>query len=158
MKLPAYLVLGVANIFCALAGCANLDVAAEGPVNRVLSGTVSSQMGFPAGSEVVVRVVDTSGRVPSRTHIALPLAERVPPPIAERVLGEHVQTLAAAASEAVPFQIEYQADDGLLRRGLTIEARVSYGGRVRFRSVNAKVVTLASSPYRHDVVVEQVAR
>ncbi len=79
-------------------------------------------------------------------------------PAVERVLGEYTQTLATGTSDPVPFRIEYSAEDAVLRRGLNVEVRVSFGGKLRFRTVNAHVVTLASSPFNQTVNVEAVAR
>ena len=67
-------------------------------------------------------------------------------------------TLTAGTAEPVSFRIEYTADDAMLRRGLNVEARVSFGGKLRYRTINAHVVTLASSAYRQDVAVQPVAR
>jgi uncharacterized lipoprotein YbaY len=58
----------------------------------------------------------------------------------------------------VAFRIEYNADDSLLRHGLNIDARISYGGRVRLRTVNTRAVTLGNAGDPHAVWVESVAR
>jgi uncharacterized lipoprotein YbaY len=58
----------------------------------------------------------------------------------------------------VPFRLAYYADDALLRRGLSLEVRISFGGRLRFRTINAHVVTLTSAQYKQDVSVQPVER
>ena len=57
-----------------------------------------------------------------------------------------------------PFRIEYRADDSLMRHGLNIDARISFGGRVRFRTGNAHVLTLGNATFPHEVWVEPAAR
>jgi uncharacterized lipoprotein YbaY len=42
----------------------------------------------------------------------------------------------------VPFQLEFDADDDLLRHGLNIDARISVGGKVRCRTASAHGLTL----------------
>ena len=74
------------------------------------------------------------------------------------MLGEQTQTLGAPTDRPVPFRIEYQASDNVLRHGVNVDARISYGGKVRFRTVQAHLMTLASSPFAHEVAVEPVAR
>lgn len=140
-----------------VAGCSHLDLAASGDPNRVLKGTVTAGRMLPAGTEVVVRLVATESV--AATH--LPSSDLVTRAVApsggvEHLLGEHRQILPIGTNEPVPFQIEYLADDALLRRGVNVDARISIDGQVRYRTVNAHVVTLASSPYRQEVEVQQV--
>jgi uncharacterized lipoprotein YbaY len=156
-KLPPLLSLIAAGLSFALAGCSHLDLAPEGNPNRVLNGTVTFTGGLPTGAEVSVRVLDSSPRdFGPRTNSELPLGDRATPVAADRMVGEQVQTLAAPTIEPVPFRLEYLATDAMLRHGLNVEARISYGGRVRFRTIQAHVLTLASAPFRHDVVVDAV--
>lgn len=157
MKIPASrFLLGLAAL-CAVAGCAQIEVTPEGNPDRVLNGVVNLRATVPAGTQVLVRVVDRSNRDLERpTQKDLPIADRVKPQPVERVLGEHTQTLAAATGGPVPFRIEYHADDATLRRGLHVEARVSVEGRVRHRNVSAHVVTLASSPYKQEIAADPV--
>ena len=125
--------------------------------NRVVSGTVNlrADMTLPPDAVVVVRVVDPSGaglaRVAANQDLPV-LSQPTPSRPVEQVLGE--QTIPAAVGPAVPFRIEYQADDTLLRHGLNIEARITFGGRVQFRTANAHVLTLTNSSYPHEVWVE----
>ena len=149
--------LVAAGLSFTLPGCSHLDLAPEGNPNRILNGTVAFSGGLPTGAEVSVRILDSSARdfVP-RTKSELPLGDRAQTMAADRVVGEQVQTLAAPTIEPVPFRLEYQATDAMLRHGLNVEARISYGGRVRFRTIQAHVLTLASAPFRHDVAVDAV--
>ena len=140
-----------------LAGCAQLDVTPESNPERVLTGTVNPRTTLPAGAQVLVRVIEVSSGEPIRTVGSdLPVAERPRPLAVERVLGEQTQTLSAATSAPVPFQIEYRADDAALRRGVNIEARISVGGKITHRSVNAQVLTLAAAPYPQEILVNAV--
>jgi hypothetical protein len=153
--LPLLALLGALGLG---AGCANVDVTGEGARNRVLNGTVSTGVALPAGTEIMVRIIAPTGMAPGQPAVSdIPIA-RQSPAGTERILGEQVQTLAAPAAEAVPFRIEYDADDALLRRGVNLEARVYYNGRVRFRTVNAHVVTLTSAPYPQSMVLQAVER
>jgi hypothetical protein len=145
----------LAGILLFVAGCGHLDVAASGDPNRVLKGTIAAGENLPAGTEIVVRLIATAPRPPAGDSN---LGTRTLGPAAatERVLGEQRQILAAFTTAAVPFQVEYQADDALLRRGVNIDARISVGGKLRFRTINAHVVTLSSAPYPQEVAVQPV--
>jgi uncharacterized lipoprotein YbaY len=39
---------------------------------------------------------------------------------------------------------------------VNIDARISVGGKLRFRTINAHVVTLSSAPYPQEVAVQPV--
>jgi uncharacterized lipoprotein YbaY len=118
MKIPLRL---LALFFCTLlAGCGHLEVTPEGDPNRVITGTVNLRMptDLPGDATVLVRVVDGARAEPTL-----------------RVLGE--QTIAHASKTPVPFRVEFRADDGMLRHGLNIEARISFGGQLRYFNINA---------------------
>ena len=142
--------LAVCVFILAGAGCGSIDVSTGGNPDRVLTGAVATGGGLPAGAEVVVRLISAPGaHEPQRVAGSdVPVMTRPVASSAERVLGEHVQTLTAGTAEPVPFRIEYTAEDAVLRRGLNIDVRVSVGGKVQYRTVNAHVVTLASSPVK----------
>ena len=70
------------------------------------------------------------------------------PPI---VLGS--QTITNPGTAPVAFRVEYMADDDRLRLGLNIEARVSFGGRVRFYNLNRYVVTMGNASDLHRIDV-----
>lgn len=160
MKTLRLISLGVLAAFLAGAGCGTLDVRSEGNPDRVLNGTISAGVALPAGAEILVRLlappINHEATQPAATDI--PVVTRPTPQTVERVLGEHTQTLTAGTMDPVPFRISYQAEDALLRHGLSLDVRVSVGGRLRFRTINAHVVTLASAPYKQDVSVQAVER
>ena len=56
------------------------------------------------------------------------------------------------------FHLEFRASDELLRHGLNLEARIAYGGRVRFRTVNAYLVTQSSLGRNHELWVVAAGR
>jgi hypothetical protein len=140
------------------AGCGHVDVSPEANRSRVLAGTVNVGQALPAGSEILVRiVVPAGGNMTVKTGSDIPV---VRPNLTggEQILGEFVQTLAAPAGEAVPFKIEFDAEDALLRRGVNLEARVYFNGRVRFRTVNAHAVTVNSAHFPQTLFLQAVAR
>lgn len=140
-------------------GCGTLDLSSGGDPNRVLKGVVSAGELLPAGAEILVRIMaPVSNNDSLRTqNNEVALATRPSARGSERVLGESTQRLAAGTIDPVPFQIEYNSDDAELRRGLVVEARVSVNGKVRYRTISAHVITLASSPFRQEVSVQPVS-
>ncbi len=117
-----------------LVGCGSLEMSTEGDPARVLTGQVDmGEAGdLPADTVVTVRILDNS----------------VMPPL---VLGS--QTIKNPGAFPVDFRVEYVAQDEVLRHGLNIEARVSWGGKVRYYNLNSYAVTLgnASDPHRVSV-------
>jgi uncharacterized lipoprotein YbaY len=123
-----------------LAGCGHLDTTPEGDPARVLIGAVDiGGAALPPGAVVAVRLV-----VPQAGDAPL------------RVLGS--QTITDPAASPVAFRIEYLAEDALLRRGLNVEARVSWGGRVRYYNMNGYAVTLGNASDPHRIVVNAVGQ
>lgn len=154
---PFRFAAGLALVAAFAAGCGHIDTTPAGDPDRVLTGAVRFNATLPAGAEVVVRVIEPPGNEPLRAAANdLPVAARPPMPRVERVLGEHRQTLASGTMQPVPFQIEYHAEDAALRRGLNVEARISIGGKVRYRTIHAHVLTLTSAPFKQDVSVQPV--
>ena len=125
----------------ALCGCAQIELSPQGDPSRVLTGRIETggDLALPGDAVVVVRVVDTSavGRPPD-------------------VLGS--QTIRGAVSTPIDFRVEYRAEDEVLRKGLNIEARISYGGSVRFYNQNQYVVTPGNAPDLHVVTVNPISR
>lgn len=156
------LILFLAGCAALLAGggCMHLDTRPAGDPNRVISGTVNfrSDLVLPADTEVVVRLIDVSAVAQTRSaaNKDLPVVDRPRAELPPQVLGE--QTIKAPAAGPVAFRIEYHADDALLRHGLNLEARISYGGRVRLRTVNTRAVTLGNATNMQEIWVEAVAR
>jgi uncharacterized lipoprotein YbaY len=135
-----------------LAGCASLDLDREVEVSRVITGTVNIGQALPAGAEVLVRALEMPGRA-ERAAMSAP-SERVPAVATERILGEFTVTLSAPAPDGLPFRITLGADDAKLQRGILLEGRVVYGGRLRFRTVNAHAVTAQSVAYPQRVFLQ----
>jgi putative lipoprotein len=123
----------------ALAGCGHLELSPEGDPSRVLTGQVElgSSVSLPPDAVITVRVEDVS-------------VSGMPPD----VLGS--QTIHAPVSAPIAFRIEYRAEDEVLLRGLNIEARVSFGGKVRYYNLNRYVVTLGNASAPHRVYVNPV--
>jgi hypothetical protein len=159
MKIPRLISLALLTLFAG-SGCGTLDVSSGGNPDRVLNGTINAGVALPAGAEIVVRLLAPALNAeivqPTATATDIPVVTRPTPQNVDRVLGEHSQTLTAGTMEPVPFRISYQAEDALLRRGLSLDVRVSVAGRIRFRTINAHVVTLTSAQYKQDVNVQVV--
>jgi uncharacterized lipoprotein YbaY len=115
-------------------GCGHLDITPEGDPSRVLVGEVElgEDVALPTDTMVTVRVVDSS-------------AIGMPP----QVLGS--QTIKSPGVAPISFRVEYKADDDLLRRGLNVEVRVSFGGRVRYFNVNRYALTLGNAADTHRI-------
>lgn len=159
MKTSPLSFLAACAVLLAGAACSYLDVTPEGDPNRVLTGTVNfrADMALPPDAVVVVRVLDTVGVAPMRNAAKdIPIVNQPKPEFIPEVLGE--QTITAPAAGPVSFRIEYRADDGLVRHGLNVDARISYGGKVRFRTVNGHVITPSNVNNPHEVWVEPAAR
>lgn len=153
-RLPALLVFGMALW---VAGCGSIETSPGGDPNRVLEGVVTFPGSVPAGAEILVRVVEPPSSEPARTLASdMPVAAQPSVARVERVLGEAKQIVAEMTTKPVPFRVEYQADDAVLRRGVNIDVRVSVGGKVRMRTVNAHALTLRSAPFKQDVAVQSV--
>jgi uncharacterized lipoprotein YbaY len=120
----------------ALSGCGQMDLTPEGDPGRVLTGTVDigQETALPQDATVTVRVVD--------------MTDASKPPT---VLGS--QTIANPGVAPVHFRVVYRAEDELLRQGLNVDARISYGGQVRFYNVNKYAVTLGNAADEHRVTV-----
>lgn len=158
MKFPLLAFLAASLMLGPGPGCSHIDLTPEGSRSRVLSGTLNVGVALPIGTEISVRIISTSSTGPGQpTGVDLPVS-RPTSRAAEQVIGEQVQKLTVAAAEAVPFRIEYDAEDAVLRRGVNVEARVYYNGRVRFRTVSAHVVTLSSSPFPQHLTLQAVDR
>ncbi len=159
MKLLRLPFLAVLTSLLLGSGCGSLDVSRAGNPNRVLSGTIDAGTALPAGAEVVVRLVSAPAGNDTMRTTQTDLPVMATPPAGqgiERVLGTHTQRLTSGTMEPVPFQLEYNAEDAVLRRGLNLDVRVVVGGKLQYRTVNAHVVTLASSPFKQTVVVQAV--
>ncbi|HEY1847773.1 MAG TPA: YbaY family lipoprotein [Opitutaceae bacterium] len=132
-------VLGILAVgaMLATAGCGQLDLTPEGDPSRALVGQIeySSEDALPPGAVLTIRVVDTSALPPN-------------------VLG--TQTIENPGPSPVAFHVNYFAVDDLLRRGVNVEARLSFGGKVRYYNVNHYVVTLGTAGDSHSIHVNPV--
>jgi uncharacterized lipoprotein YbaY len=130
-----------------LAGCGHVDLTPESDPNRVLTGTINVRMDLlpPSDSEIVVRLVDAADvtAAPAIASQDVMIGERGLRERPEQVLAE--QVIHAPARMPVAFRLDYRADDATLRRGLNLEARMSWGGRVRFRTLEGQNVTLVTA-------------
>ncbi len=120
MKIILPLLLAAAAI-AAASGCDHLALGRvdNGDLNRTVTGTVQvrSEAALPPDSRIAVRVLDASN-----------------PALPPQVLGE--QDLANAGQPPIAFQVDYKATDAQLEHGLNLEARVSFGGTLRFFTLN----------------------
>jgi len=140
-----------------LAGCANLDMTPAGNPNRMLKGAVDVGIPLPAGTDITIRLLAAPGIETSRPAGGdLPIAPTQGTAAMERVVATHSFALRAPSKESVDFAFEYEADDAQLRRGVMLDVRISHGGKLRYRSVTAHVVTLSSSPFPQRVQVQAV--
>jgi len=156
LSLSSWLIIGL--LLVGGAGCSHVDLAPEGSRARVISGTLATGVALPAGAEIMVRIVASGGSGPVRPAGAeLPIARQAPA-AGETILGEQVQRLDAPANGVVPFRLEFDAEDAVLRHGVNLVARVFYGGRVRFRTINAHVITLNSAHFPQTVTLQAADR
>lgn len=156
MKIPAYRLLAVLGLWLALTGCQQIDLTPESDPQRVVTGTVKlpADIIFPPETEVLVRVVDNTATELAGTTPPgdIPTLDRGRPAKSERSLGEHI--IRAPAGQPVPFQVEFRADDKLMRRGVLIDVRISYHRRVQFRTLSAHMLTLSSLRFPQEVWVQ----
>jgi len=151
LRLPACCAL----VLLFLAGCASLDMTPAGNPNRMLRGAVDVGIPLPAGTEVTLRLLAVPGAETGRPAGSdLPIAPTQGTAATERVVATHSFALRAPSRESLEFAFEYEADDALLRRGLMLDVRISHGGKLRYRTVTAHVVTLSSSPFPQRVQVQ----
>src|ERR1019366_7381288 len=135
----------------ALSGCGQLDLTPEGDPSRAANGRIDlgEAAALPADTVVTVRVVDSSAAgMPPEV-----LGTRPPPARGHPPGGPGTQTLRNPGAAPIAFRVEYRAEDELLRRGLNIEVRISYGGRVRYFNRNQYALTLGNAANEHRITV-----
>lgn len=152
MKRLAFFSAVLAALF--LSACSGLDLAPESSPDRIINGTVVIRTAVPAGAEVTVRLVDLNARETTRNPLSEMTTTAPQPATTERIVAEKTFAIGAQTTEAIPFQLAYSASEAELRHGLNLEARISHGGKVRHRTINAHVVTLSSAPFPHELTVE----
>jgi uncharacterized lipoprotein YbaY len=136
--------------------CSHVDLTPEGDPSRVLTGTINTRVNLlpPPDTEIVVRIIDTADVALGRpkTNLDVPAADHGRIERTERVVAE--QVIHAPASLPAPFRVAYQASDAELRSGLNVDVRISWGGHLRFRTVEAHAVTLSNATSEHAIWVE----
>lgn len=154
---PSLYFAALAALF-ALTGCGSMemDTSSQGDPNRVVTGTVEiGTASLPPDTTVAVRVVD-------QVHhdFQNPTA----------VLGEHSATAAVslppevlgelkiphAAGPSVPFVLKFYCTDDQLSKGLVLEARVSYGGKVHYFNVESYALNSGNIGDPRRIYVNQV--
>jgi hypothetical protein len=146
-----------AAVLSLLVGCANIDVSPAGNPNRMLKGAIDVGIPLPAGTEVSIRLLAGTGLdAPRPAGGDLPIAPTQSTAATERVVAAHSFALKAPSKESIDFAFEYEADDAQLRRGLTLDVRISHSGKLRYRTVRSHVVSLSSSPFPQRVQVQAV--
>jgi uncharacterized lipoprotein YbaY len=163
MKTRLLLLTAPLALLLTAAGCANasLDLTPASDPNRVINGTVNfrTERPLPPEAEVLVRVLDMSSVEQTRTaaNRDMPVTASAQISTVPTVLAEQTVRVGTATT-AVPFHLEFSANDELLRHGLNIEARISIGGSVRFRTVDAYALTLSTVGRNHEVWVRASGR
>jgi uncharacterized lipoprotein YbaY len=157
MKLPLLSFLAALGLVAVGAGCQHLDLTPESSPHRVVTGNIVMRQDgfFPADTEALVRVVDLVplDRPRNLESNNIRVAEANPQERNERVLGSQVVRVTAA--RAIPFRIEFEADEALLRHGLNVDVRISVEGKIRYRTLSAHMITLSSLPFALEVAVDQ---
>ena len=117
-------------------GCGHLDVTTPTSDDRVLNGMINYNLeaALPPDAVITVRVVDISN-----------------PDLPMNVLGE--TTIEHPGTPPVAFRVEYHATDAQLMHQVVVDARISFGGKLRFHSVGGHPVTLGNFTDTHVVQV-----
>ncbi len=158
MKGVASLLFAACGLLLATVGCSHLDVTGEGDPNRVFTGMVKARTSLvpPSDAKLLIRITEPQDVARGSTTVAnnLVIGERGTQLTPEHVLAE--VPIAAPSELPVPFRIECRISDAMLRRGVNIEARLSWGGKMRFRTMQAQVVTLSTAGEPQTVWIESV--
>jgi uncharacterized lipoprotein YbaY len=157
MKRLLPLVAFAAAIF-GIVGCGHVDLSPESDPHRVVTGTVNVRMNLlpPPDAEVVVRLLAPAGitAAPSKAAADMVIGERGARERPEQVVAE--QVIRGPQAMPVSFRIEFDASDSALRSGLNVEARISWGGHLRFRNVEAQALTLATVASPQTLILDPV--
>jgi uncharacterized lipoprotein YbaY len=127
---------------CALAaGCADMALSPPENIDRIVTGTVTftEPATLPADAQVTIRVLDTS----QTNGLSKIIADR---------------TIKGGGPSPIAFKIEFRAEEALVRRGLNLEARIEYGGKVQLFNANSFAITSANLSSPHEVAVEKISR
>jgi uncharacterized lipoprotein YbaY len=136
MKTPAISCVILLLGLLLAAGCAYVEVAPIGESDRVLTGKVTYDPpeAVPTGAILSVRVVDTSSITSG--------------PV---LLGQ--QRIAISGEPPFEFRTEYRAEDNLLRRGVSVEAKILVNGKLRYGNLTTHVVTLARAAGSQEIML-----
>ncbi len=141
---PLLRAVGVSLLALFVAACSHVDLRPEGNPERVLTGTVNVRMDLmpPGDAELIVRLVDPAQIAVGTNQVASDLAigERGGRELPETVVAQ--QVIRTPTTFPVTFRLEFTATDAQLRHGLNLEARLWWGAKLRFRNLEAQVVTL----------------
>lgn len=140
MKLRSLFLAPLLTLGFFAAGCGNMDLTPPSLGDRVVEGTVVFSHGgpLPGDAEVIVQVVD-----PARGGRG-------------EVLGE--QIIRRPGEPPIAFRIEYRAEDPVLRRGLNIDVRISFGKTLAYYTASTHPLTSANERDPHEVAVVPAAR
>lgn len=135
------------------AGCGHLSLDSAGNANRVATGTVALPDGaaLPPDAVMVIRIVDPNP-VPTQAPLATSAAPKMNLP--PEIVAE--QTFRDLGASPIPFRVEYSADDDELRRGLSIEARISFAGRLQYSNLTRYTIGLSDAGDPHQISVDRM--
>jgi uncharacterized lipoprotein YbaY len=137
-------------------GSVEVDTTPAGDANRIVTGTVEvGTAQLPADTVVSVRVVDQVHHDFQDPNAALgehsaTAAVSLPP----EVIGE--VKVPTTSGPSVPFTLKFYCTDDQLSKGLVLEARVSYGGKVRYFNVESYALNSANISEPRRLYVNQV--
>lgn len=122
-------------------GCANIELNPIPDLNRLVTGTVSftEPATLPSDAVIVVRVLETSRKDGM-----------------SRIIGE--QVIKGGGNSPIPYKVEFRAEDALVQRGMNIEARVAYDGKVQLFNGNTYAITPTDLSTPKEIVVEKISR
>lgn len=151
------LLAALAGLF-ALSGCGSveMDTTPAGDPNRVVTGTVEVGADpLPADAVVAIRVVDQVHHDYQNPNAVLgeptaTAAVSLPPEVLGELKLTHVQ------GPSIPFTLKFYCTDDQLAKGLVLEARVSYGGKVRAFNVDSYAVNSGNIGESRQIYVNRV--
>ncbi len=131
--MKALYLLGLVALGSLLSGCGSMEFGGFHNPSRTLVGTVNygDPQLLPQDAVMIVRLVDNSN------------------PSLPQIIGS--QTINNPGPTPVHYKIDYTASDEQLQFGLNIEARVSYGGKLRLYNANQFNVKLENANTSRDI-------
>jgi uncharacterized lipoprotein YbaY len=137
--MKAFFLSGLALLATLLSGCGSMEFGGFQNPNHTLTGTVhyGDPELLPSDAVLIVRLVDNSN------------------PGLPQVIGS--QTINNPGPNPVHYRIDYTASDEQLMHGYNIEARISYGGKLRLYNANQFNVKLDNANTPRDIYVNSVS-